>query len=83
MKTIVFHPSAAKEFDALSATDRDRVLFALTDYAVTGSGDIKRLQNRLQFRLRIGRFRVIFAEDQFTILALHIGLRDRSTYRRN
>ncbi len=82
MKTIIFSPPAVKEFDALPIADRDRVMDGLSDYAIAGRGDVKRLANRAEYRLRIGRFRVIFAEDQTTILAIYIGKRDTTTYRR-
>jgi mRNA interferase RelE/StbE len=35
------------------------------------------------YRLRIGRYQVIFAEDGVTILALHVGKRDTIIYRKN
>jgi mRNA interferase RelE/StbE len=54
----------------------------LVDYAMTARGDVKRLQGRDGYRLRIGRYRVIFDEDQHTILAIYIGKRETTTYRR-
>jgi mRNA interferase RelE/StbE len=83
MKTIVFTKQAAKDLDALPATDRDAVTEALTVYAVSGRGDIKRLAGRNGFRMRVGSYRVIFDEDMTTILALYVGRRATTTYKRN
>jgi mRNA interferase RelE/StbE len=82
VKTIIFTLAAAKDLDQLQPQDRDRVTAALTQYAMYGTGDVKRLSGRTEFRLRIGEFRVIFAEDQITILAIYIGRRQTTTYRR-
>ena len=82
MKTIIFMPSAAKALDALPAPDRLTVESGLNRYAVHGLGDVKRLQGREGFRLRIGQYRVIFDEDGQTILAIYIGRRTTTTYRK-
>jgi mRNA interferase RelE/StbE len=50
---------------------------------MSGEGDVKRLSGRDGFRLRIGRYRVIFEEDASTILAICIGRRETTTYSRN
>lgn len=60
MKTIVFSASAAKELDSLPLPARSQVSEALSEYAVTGRGDVKRLKGRAGFRLRVGAYRVIF-----------------------
>jgi mRNA interferase RelE/StbE len=82
VKTIVFTHDAAKSFDRLPEDVKDRILDGLVDYAVNGRGDVEKLRDRPGYRLRIGRFRVIFDEDQVTILALEIVKRDTQTYRR-
>jgi mRNA interferase RelE/StbE len=81
MKTIILTAAAARDLDALSATARQQVSDGLIDYAMTGRGDVKRLQGRDGYRLRIGRYRVIFDEDQHTILAIYVGKRETTTYR--
>ena len=83
MKTIVFTHRAAKEFDALPAEARNAVGEGLSRYAITGQGDVKRLQGRDGYRLRVGEYRVIFGEDATTILAVYVGRRATTTYRRN
>ncbi|MCW1840791.1 type II toxin-antitoxin system RelE family toxin [Prosthecomicrobium hirschii] len=83
MKTIILTPSAARDLDALPAAARDQITDALNRYAVSGLGDVKRLSGRNEYRLRIGRYRVLFEEDQITILAIYIGKRETTTYRRN
>ena len=54
---------------------------ALDLYAKEGRGDVKRLQGSPYHRLRAGRYRVVFGEDQVTILAIYIGKRETTTYR--
>lgn len=83
MKTIVFTHAAAKDLDALPIEARDDVLRGLDLYAMTGRGDVKALTGRSGFRLRIGRYRVLFDEDSRTILAIYVGKRETTTYRRN
>lgn len=83
MKTIILTPSAARDLDALPNTARDQITDALNRYAVSGLGDVKRLSARNEYRLRVGRYRVLFEEDQITILAIYIGKRETTTYRRN
>lgn len=61
---------------------REQVTEGLAHYAVTGQGDVKRLQGLEGYRLRIGRYRVIFDQDAVTILAIYIGKRDTTIYER-
>ena len=83
MKTIILSAGAAKDLDALQADAREQVSVGIIDYAMNGRGDVKRLSGRNGFRLRVGRYRVIFDEDQNTILAIYIGKRETTTYSRN
>jgi mRNA interferase RelE/StbE len=76
-------PSGAKDIDRLAADARRAVENAPNRYAISGQGDVKRLTGRIGFRLRVGRYRVIFDEDAYTILAIYIGKRETATYRRN
>ena len=48
-----------------------------------GRGDVKALLGRGGYRLRVGGYRVIFDEDLSTILAITIGRRATTTYKRN
>jgi mRNA interferase RelE/StbE len=82
MKTIILTHAAAKDLDALTSDARGAVVDALHAYAIDGRGDVKRLSGRDGFRLRVGRYRVIFAEDATTILAVYVGKRQTTTYRR-
>lgn len=83
MKTIVLTASAARDLDNLPADVRQQVSDGLIEYAVSGRGDVKRLAGRDGYRLRIGRYRVLFDEDRTTILAIYIGKRETTTYGRN
>lgn len=83
MKTVILTPSAAKDLDLLPQDARETVGNGLIRYATSGHGDVKRLQGRDGFRLRIGQYRVIFDEDETTILAIYIGRRATTIYKRN
>ncbi len=83
MKTIVLTLSAAKDLDAIPRDAREQVEAGLNRYAMTGQGDVKALRGRDGYRLRIGGYRVIFDEDASTILAIYIGRRATTTYKRS
>lgn len=83
MKTLVLTIAAARDLDRLPTAAREQVTDGMYQYAVTGRGDVKALTGRTGFRLRIGRYRVLFDEDQTTILAIYIGKRETTTYGRN
>ena len=82
IKTVVLTSSAAKDLDNLPKDARDRIEAGLDRYAMTGQGDVKALQGRDGYRMRIGAYRVIFDEDATTILAIYIGRRTTITYGR-
>jgi len=81
VRTIVFTPRAAKEFDTLPHAAQVDIEDGLSRFAIKGRGDVKRLQGLSGYRLRIGEYRVIFDEDRTTILAFTIGRRQTTTYR--
>lgn len=83
MKTIVYTTAAAKDLDGLPLEVRSDIEDALDVYAQSGRGDVKALQGVPGYRLRVGRYRVLFAEDRVTILAISISKRETTTYRRN
>ncbi|BAT58634.1 hypothetical protein GJW-30_1_01161 [Variibacter gotjawalensis] len=83
MKTIVYTDIAVRQLGALPDEAQERVTEGIERYAVSGHGDVKALSGRSGYRLRIGSYRVIFDEDQATILAIYIGKRETTTYRRN
>lgn len=81
MKTIILTHAAARDLDRLPRVPRAAIANALIHYAMTGVGDVKQLQGRLGYRMRIGRYRVLFDEDQSTVLAVYVGKRETTTYR--
>jgi len=83
VKTIILTLSAAKDIDSLPRDAREQVEAGLHRYAMTGQGDVKALQGRGGYRLRLGSYRVIFDEDATTILAIYIGRRATTTYKRS
>lgn len=83
MKTIILTHRAAKDLDALPVDARAQVADALIIYATTGKGDVRKVAGRDGYRMRAGSYRVLFDEDAVTILAIYIGKRETTTYRRN
>ena len=75
MKPIVFTPTGARHWSKLSADVRRRVDERLTEFATSGNGDVKRLKGRGGLRLRVGDWRVIFYEDQGSIVVAAVGHR--------
>lgn len=63
-REVLLSVRAEDEFQALDRRIRDRVRAALTLFAETGRGDLKKLKGVHGgpdlFRLRVGQFRVIF-----------------------
>jgi mRNA interferase RelE/StbE len=83
VKTIILTLSAARDLEALSGDAREQVEAGLNRYAMTGQVDVKALQGHDGYRLRIGGYRVIFDEDAATILAIYVGRRATTTYKRS
>jgi len=83
LKTIILTLSAAKDLDGLQKDAREQVETGLHRYAMTGFGDVKALQGRKGYRIRMGSYRVLFDEDATTILAIYVGRRATTTYNRN
>ncbi len=81
--TIVFTPDAARDFDALDSTVRQRVEKALDQLAldpVALRNQIKRLKGDSAMRLRVGDWRIIFDVRAAEIIVLAIAHR-REIYR--
>ena len=72
---------ADKQLDALPEKVASAIEEALALYAIAGLGDVKRLQGRDGYRLRVGRYRVLFADDEVTVLAIYVGKRETTTSR--
>ena len=75
MKPIVFTAASTRQWAKLSSDVRRRIDARLTEFAATGHGDVRRLKGRDGSRLRVGDWRVIFYEDQGTIVVAAVGHR--------
>ena len=75
MKLIVFTPTSARQWAKLAPDVRERIDKRLTEFAATGHGDVKRLKGRDGTRLRVGDWRVIFYEEQGSIILAAVGHR--------
>ena len=75
MRPIAFTATSARQWAKLSPDVRSRIDKRLMEFAESGHGDVKRLRGRDGLRLRIGDWRVIFYEDQDTIIVAAVGHR--------
>ena len=75
MSQIAFTAASARQWAKLSPDVRSRIDRRLNEFATTGHGDVKRLKARDGMRLRVGDWRVIFYEDQGTIVVAAVGHR--------
>ncbi len=71
MKPIAYTVASARQW----AKVRRRLDKRLNEFATSGHGDVKRLKGRDGMRLRVGDCRVIFYEDQGTIVIVAVGHR--------
>jgi mRNA interferase RelE/StbE len=60
VKRIVWTDPARSDVRSLSKPNAMHVLVALHRFAESGAGDVKALQGREEFRLRIGDYRLFF-----------------------
>ena len=75
MKPIAFTATSTRQWTKLSPDVRGRIDRRLNEFAATGHGDVKRLKGRDGMRLRVGDWRVIFYEEQGTIIVAAVGHR--------
>jgi mRNA interferase RelE/StbE len=75
VKTIVFTPSSTRQWTKLAQNVRRRIDARLTEFSVSGKGDVKRLKGRKGARLRVGDWRVIFFEEGNTVVVIAVGHR--------
>lgn len=78
MKTIAYSKSAIKTLRKLPANEAARIRAKVEQYATdpaSQANNVKKLQGRDGYRLRVGDWRVIFDEDGNVIAILEIGPR--------
>lgn len=75
MKPIVFSPAGTRQWVKLAAQIRKRINVRLTEFAASGKGDVKRLKGQQGLRLRVGDWRVIFYEENGSIVVTAVGHR--------
>jgi len=73
-------PRAQKDLKRLDPPSRARLVRAVTDFAQTGQGDVRRMVNVTppEFRLRVGVWRVRFSRDDEHQLIHVLRVRHRS-----
>jgi mRNA interferase RelE/StbE len=75
VKQIAFTAAGTRQWIKLSSDIRRRIDARLTEFAISGKGDVKRLKGRKGSRLRIGDWRVIFYEESGSIVVVAVGHR--------
>jgi mRNA interferase RelE/StbE len=75
MKLITFTPAAIRQWLKLTQKVRQRVNARLEQFAKTGHGGVKKLKGRAGARLRVGDWRLIFYEENGTIIVVAVGHR--------
>lgn len=75
---------AAKQLSKLPAQQRETIekSYAVLESWPPQHADVKKLKNRPEWRLRVGRFRVIFEinEEESVIVITQVVIRDDRTY---
>jgi mRNA interferase RelE/StbE len=69
---IAFARGALKSLDRLPRTERERIIEAIEGLP---AGDVKKLQGRDGFRLRVGSWRVLYRVDGELATILDVGAR--------
>lgn len=83
MKTIIITRTARKQIDAIAKPQRMMIIAKIEAYAANPAAlanQVKRLQGSEFYRLRVGDYRVVFAEDGTVVTVTKVGHR-REIYR--
>lgn len=59
----------------LSSQTRDRIRLKLEAYSQSGEGDVKKMKGQDGSRLRVGDWRLIFDQEDKTIIVMRVGHR--------
>lgn len=65
-RSLLYRPAAQRKLTRMERSDAQRVIRALEVFAASGGGDVKALHGPLRgrYRLRVGKWRVLFSLDQ-------------------
>ncbi|AOF89104.1 MAG: type II toxin-antitoxin system RelE family toxin [Shinella sp.] len=78
MKQVVFHAPALRTLARIPRNEADRIRRKIYQYATdpeTLKANVKKLQGRIGFRLRVGNWRVIFDENGNVLDVLEVDSR--------
>ena len=75
MKRIAFTAAATRDWLRLTGAVRLRINARLEQFAQTNHGDVRKLKGRAGARLRVGDWRVVFYEENETIIVTAVGHR--------
>ena len=80
--TVELKPRAIKDLRGVQKQDASRITDALDRLRTDLSGDVKRLTNFTpEYRLRVGRFRVLFEIEDETRIVVYRVVHRREAYR--
>jgi mRNA interferase RelE/StbE len=78
MKRVIFHVAAVRKLARIPRNEADRIRRKIYQYAAEPAalkGNVRKLQGRAGFRLRVGDWRVIFDENGDVLDILEIDSR--------
>lgn len=80
MRRLSYRPAVESTLERMDASNRARIREALERYASTGHGDVKALRGEFRglHRLRVGKWRVIFALEGDLVRAISIDNRGQA-----
>lgn len=73
MKTVAYSSFARRQLKKLPVQAQAEIESAVADFAATNRGDVKKLQGRDGYRLRVGVYRVIMDLNGAVLTILAVG----------
>ncbi|MBC5816139.1 MAG: type II toxin-antitoxin system RelE/ParE family toxin [Candidatus Eremiobacteraeota bacterium] len=70
--SVRFTTRAARDVESLADADRRVILAAVRSFAGGAIADVKKLHGRPDYRLRVGRFRVLYTMGAGELLVLRV-----------
>jgi mRNA-degrading endonuclease RelE of RelBE toxin-antitoxin system len=80
MRRLSYRPAVERTLERMDASDRTRIRKALERYASTGYGSVKALHAEFSglYRLRVGKWRVIFGLESDLVRVISIDNRGQA-----
>jgi len=80
MRRLSYRPAVESTLERMDTSNRNRIRKALETYASSGSGDVRALHGEFRglYRLRVGKWRVIFALESDLVRVISIDNRGQA-----